>query len=92
VLADSYFPQAAERFGNTPRAAEYALQQAAAALRSYEAAVAERVLNEYKASLKSVAGAPSEPGAGATGSGEVPEEAETEAETIARLFGTQVAV
>lgn len=90
TLADSYWGQAEQRFGNTPRAAEYALSQGAARLRAYEKAVAERAVNEFKASITGVAGAPTEPGVGGTGALEVTEGAESELEAISRVFGTRV--
>ena len=92
VLADSYFPQAAERYGNSPRAAEHALSEAASALRSYEKAVSERAVNQFKASLKGVAGAPFELGVESTGSIDVQGAADTESEAVNRIFGTLVNV
>lgn len=97
VLADSFFPEAAARFGGpgTPgavRSAEYALRKAAQKVREYEERVATIAVNEFKASLEGIAGASNEPGAGTTGAGEVSAGADTEKEAVARLFGQTVSV
>lgn len=86
-IAEPLMGQAFERFGVTPRAAEYALHQAADRLIAHDKQVADKAVNAYKAQLEAAAGAPRDPGAGGAGAGvEAVGEAESEYEAVQRAF------
>jgi hypothetical protein len=65
--ARELFPEAAARYGNTDRAANYALEKAHAETKAYQDAVASAAVERYKNQLTQIGGAPAEPGAGASG-------------------------
>lgn len=62
-IAERFMGDAVQRYGETPRAAEYALRQAVDAVRAIEKAAAERALAQNANHLAGLAGAPPvEPG------------------------------
>jgi hypothetical protein len=71
--ARELFPEAAARYGNTDRAANYALEKAHAETKAYQDAVANAAVERYKNQLTQIGGAPAEPGAGASGLVATPE-------------------
>jgi len=66
ALANLYMPEEAQRHGYGPQAAEAALFRAAADIREYEKAVAEAALNEHTNQMRTLSGAPGEPGSAYT--------------------------
>src|SRR5574337_56541 len=60
AVAQILFPQAAQQYGNSPRAAEAALVEAASQVRAWAKSEREAAVNEYKASIETRVGARSE--------------------------------
>lgn len=85
TLAEPLLAASFERYGVTPRAAEMALHQAADQLIAHDKAVAERAVNEYKASLERLSQAPTEPG-GSTSGVEVVGDADSEYDAVQRAM------
>lgn len=66
-IAEALFPQVSSRYGNTPRAAEAAISQAAGIVRGLVAEAKTAGVEEYKNQLGTLAGVNGEPGTGAAG-------------------------
>lgn len=84
-LAEPFLQESFERYGVTPRAAEMALHRAADKLIAHNKQIAEKAVNEYKASLERVTGAPTEPSAAGAGV-EVTGEADSEYDAVTRAL------
>lgn len=67
ALADTYWPQAAQRYGATPQAAQAALEQAANDVRQWEQAVGKAYYEREVNQIRTLTGARREPGAQGTG-------------------------
>jgi hypothetical protein len=61
-LAETFLEAAAERYGETPRAAEAAIEHAAQLIRRAEAAAAAKAVAQHANHVATLAGAPAEPG------------------------------
>lgn len=61
-LAERLLPEQTARYGPGPRAAEEALQLAAQQVREYEKTVGQSAIDQHLNQLKTLSGAPSEPG------------------------------
>lgn len=66
-LANSFMPEAAQRYGFGPKAAEVALQQAAKFLRDYQDAIGKAYHEKQMNQLTNLSGARTEPGVGSPG-------------------------
>jgi hypothetical protein len=63
TLTDTFMPEALQRYGNHPRAAEYAVAKASAYVREWESAVKQAGAVQAANHAATLAGAPAEPGA-----------------------------
>ncbi|MBA2370734.1 MAG: hypothetical protein H0V71_03700 [Chloroflexi bacterium] len=62
ALANVYYSEEASRMGAGPEAAEAALQRAATTVREYEKAVSDAAIARHTNQLRTLSGAPNEPG------------------------------
>ncbi len=88
VLAEQQFPTLAERYGQTPRAAEMAISQAAQQVRGLLRTVGQAEVTRHQHHTATLAGAVAEPGAGGAAVSTVPGRPLT-AQQIAAKYGNQ---
>lgn len=62
ALANAYMPELVQQYGYGPQAAEAALVRAAATIRQYEQAVSKAAIDRHLNQLRTLDGAPGEPG------------------------------
>lgn len=86
-LGDTFYPEAAARYGDGPRAAEAALSKAVEVVRALEQAVGKNYANREQNQLHTLAGARREPSAaGTTGAGEVRAGVSSEQDLVRQFF------
>lgn len=86
-LGDMFYPAAAERYGEGPRAAEHALSQAVEMVRALEQTIGKAYLSREQNQLHTLASARREPSAtGQNGAIEAPARAGSEQELVRRFF------
>lgn len=87
ALANSFFAEEAQRYGNGPKAAQTAIYRAAATWREYEKELAQKAIEQHTNQLTTLSGAPREPGVTSFPAGQLTQGARTIDELVSKYAG-----